>query len=153
MDKSRKEIAMENFEKGYNCAQSVTLAFSDLMDIDEKVLLQMSSSFGAGFGRLREVCGAVSGMALVSGYLFGYSDPKDAEGKIEHYTRIQELAHAFEEENGSLICRELLGVKEKHECPIPEARTKEYYEKRPCKQLIGCAAKLLEEYLVSVGYI
>ena len=147
MGKSRKEIAMDYFDEGYNCAQAVTLAFADLMDGDKEMLAKLSGSFGGGFGRMREICGAVSGMGFVLGGIYGYNDPKDAEGKKKHYERIQEAARAYEEENGSIVCRELLGLSVKHDEPEPEARTAAYYKKRPCRELVGCAAQILDEYI------
>lgn len=141
------QIAEANFLKGYNCTQSVFLAFSDLHGMDEKTAARLSSSFGAGMGRLREVCGTVSGMFLVAGILYGYEDPKDYQGKKEHYGRIQELAHAFEEENGSIVCRELLGLNKKKDEPTPEQRTEEYYKKRPCGKLVYLAAAIMEQYI------
>lgn len=145
---TRKEMAMENFMKGYNCSQSVVLAFADLIDpVEAKMLSKMSSSFGGGMGRLREVCGSVSGMFLVLGALYGYEGPETGAPKAEHYARIQEVAKAFEEENGSIVCRELLGLTVKKQEPTPEARTKEYYKKRPCKELVGCAAQILDEFI------
>ncbi len=143
----RKEKAMALFEEGYNCAQSVFLAFEDMHGIDKKKAAALSSSFGGGMGRLREVCGAVSGMFMTAGVLYGYDDPKAKEEKAEHYARIQELAAAFEKENGSIVCRELLGLSVKKEAPTPEARTAEYYKKRPCKELVGQAAEILEQYI------
>jgi len=144
---TRREKAMSLFEKGYNCAQSVFLAFEDLHGIDRETAARLSSSFGAGMGRLREVCGTVSGMFLTVGLLYGYDDPKAFEEKAEHYGRIQELAKTFEEKHGSIVCRELLGLDVKRESPVPEARTKEYYKKRPCKEVIGDAAEILDNYI------
>lgn len=139
--------AMALFEQGYNCSQAVFLAFKDKYDIDESTALKLSSSFGGGMGRLREVCGAVSGMFMVAGVLYGYDKAKDVENKSKHYARIQELAGEFEEINSSIICRELLGLNVKKEAPIPEERTKEYYRKRPCVQLVGIAAALMEKHI------
>lgn len=146
---SRSEIAMQNFLKGYNCAQSVMLAFSDLLDLDTDRLVMLSSSFGGGMGRLREVCGAVSSMFMITGLLYGYATPETGSVKKDHYSRIQELARRFEEQNGgSIVCRELLGLKNiRHDVPTPEARTEQYYKKRPCKEIIGSAAKILDDYL------
>lgn len=144
---SRKEHGMKLFEEGYNCAQSVFLAFEDLYEIDRKTALCMSSSFGGGMGRLREVCGAVSGMFMVAGILYGYDDPKASAEKAEHYARIQALAADFSKENGSIVCRELLGLSVKHDVPTPEARTEEYYKKRPCKELVGMAVEIMEQYM------
>lgn len=143
----RGKAAVEHFLEGYNCTQAVALAFADLIDMDEKMLLRMSSSFGGGMGRLREVCGTVSGMFLVAGLLYGYDDPKAFEEKAEHYGRIQELARRFREQQGSIVCRELLGLSGGADSPIPERRTEEYYRKRPCPQLAGLAAALLEEFI------
>ncbi|MCI9136994.1 MAG: C_GCAxxG_C_C family protein [Lachnospiraceae bacterium] len=139
--------AEENFLKGYNCSQAVFLAFSDLYELDEETAAKLSSSFGGGMGRLREVCGAVSGMFLTAGVLYGYDKPKDFQGKKEHYERIQQLAKAYEEENGSIVCRELLGLNKKREEPVPEQRTEKYYEKRPCPKLVRMAASIMEQYI------
>lgn len=147
-DIMRKEKAMKLFEEGYNCAQSVFLAFEDVHGLDTKTAAMLSSSFGAGMGRLREVCGAVSGMFLTAGILYGYENPSAVEEKAEHYARIQELAGRFEAENGSIVCRELLGISVKKDIPVPEARTTEYYKKRPCKNLVGQAAEILEQYIL-----
>lgn len=139
--------AMELFKEGYNCAQSVFLAFEDKYDCGHAFALKLSSSFGGGMGRLREVCGAVSGMFMVAGVLYGYDSPTDQAAKSGHYARIQELAKSFSEENGSIVCRQLLGLGEGADAPIPEKRTTEYYQKRPCVQLVGMAAAILEEYI------
>ena len=132
---------------GYNCTQAVFLAFSDLYQMDMATAARLSSSFGGGMGRLREVCGAVSGMFLVAGMLYGYDMPGDLEGKKEHYARIQQLARAYEEENGSIVCRELLRLDRKRDLPVPEERTAEYYKKRPCKKLVRMAAAIMEQYI------
>ena len=144
---TRRETAIANFMKGYNCSQSIVLAFADLVQIDESTLLKMASSFGGGMGRLREVCGAVSGMFMIAGLLCGYDGPETGEVKAEHYARIQELAKKFEEKHGTIVCREMLGLSVRHDVPVPEARTKEYYQKRPCAEIIGDAAEILEDFL------
>ena len=141
--------AMSLFKEGYNCAQSVFLAFEDKYNCDHVMALRLSSSFGGGMGRLREVCGAVSGMFMVAGVLYGYDSPTDQEAKSGHYARIQELASVFREDNGSIVCRELLGLGEGADAPTPEKRTAEYYQKRPCVQLVGMAAAIMEEYIAS----
>ena len=151
-NKSRKEIAMELFEEGYNCAQSVFLAFEDMYEMDRKTALKLSSSFGAGMGRLREVCGSVSGMFMVAGMLYGYDDPKATDVKTAHYARIQELAADFEAQNRSIVCRELLELNVKKQEPTPEARTEEYYKKRPCKELVGMAAEIMEQYVAANSF-
>jgi len=139
--------AMELFKEGYNCSQSVFLAFEDQYDIDRKTALKLSSSFGGGMGRLREVCGAVSGMFMVAGLLYGYDNAKDYEGKTKHYERIQLLAKEFEERNGSIVCRQLLGLGDGKDSYIPEKRTDAYYQKRPCAELVGMAAAIMEQYM------
>lgn len=144
---TRREMAMANFMKGYNCSQSIVLAFADMFDMDEKTLSKLSSSFGGGMGRLREVCGSVSGMFMVAGLLYGYDGPETGQVKADHYARIQELARRFEEQHGSIVCRELLGLNVRHDVPVPEARTTEYYKKRPCPEIIGDAAEILEQFI------
>lgn len=149
----RGKAAVDLFLEGYNCSQAVTLAFADLLEVDRRTLLRMSSSFGGGMGRLREVCGTVSGMFIVVGMLCGYDDPKAFEEKAEHYGRIQELAGRFKECQGSIVCRELLGLTQQTDSPIPEKRNEEYYKKRPCPQLAGMAAVILEQYLEEQGIL
>ncbi len=148
---TRREAAMANFMKGYNCSQSIVLAFADLLPVGESELLKLSSSFGGGMGRLREVCGSVSGMFMVAGLLYGYDGPETGQVKADHYARIQELAHRFEEKHGSIVCRELLGLSVRHDVPIPEQRTTEYYKKRPCPEIIGDAAEILEQFINESG--
>ena len=145
--------ARELFRQGYNCSQAVLLAFSDLTGLDEKTALMLSSSFGGGMGRMREVCGAVSGMFMVIGILCGYTDPKDHAAKTEHYARLQQLAEAFRRENGSIICRELLGLGKGPDVPVPELRTENYYKKRPCADMVADAAAITENYLKQQGRI
>ncbi len=149
---TRKDISMQNFSDGYNCSQAVLLAFKDELKercgMDETTIKKLASSFGGGMGRMREVCGTVSGMFMVAGLLYGYADPSEKGAAEEHYRRIQELAAAFKKENGSIVCKELLGLKpmEKTE-PKPEERTEQYYRKRPCKELAGMAAEMMENYM------
>lgn len=135
------------FMEGYNCSQSVFLAFEDLYHLDRQTAAMLSSSFGGGLGRMREVCGCVLGMALAAGILKGYSSPKAREEKADHYKLIQELAYEYKKENGSYICRELLSGVNNDTNPTPEARTAEYYKKRPCPKLCAMAAAILEEKL------
>lgn len=139
--------AISLFKEGYNCSQAVFLAFEDKYNVNHDDALKLSSSFGGGMGRLREVCGAVSGMLMVAGILFGYTSPNDKLAKSQHYQRIQELANEFQSYNQSIICRELLGLNQKEESPIPESRTEAYYQKRPCVQLVGIAAAIMEQYI------
>lgn len=150
---TRREIAENNFKSGFNCAQSVVLAFIDLLKIDREVALAMSSSFGGGMGRMREVCGTVSGMLMVLGALEGYTEPIEVSKKQEYYATIQALAGKFREKNGSIICRDLLGLAQGVSNPKPEERTPDYYKKRPCALLCGDAAEILEEHLKEKGIL
>lgn len=144
---SRREKAEALFLEGYNCAQAVVIAFEDLHGLDRATAAKLASSFGGGMARLREVCGSVSGMFMVAGLVYGYDDPKAKEEKAEHYARIQKLAADFTAEYGSIVCRDLLGLSEKKQAPIPEERTAEYYKKRPCKTIIGKAAEIMDAYM------
>ena len=148
----RGQRAEAFFKEGYNCSQAVAMAFADLIGMDEKLLARTMSSFGGGMGRLREVCGAVSGMFFVAGALYGYEEPGAAgqEEKTAHYTRIQELAGEYRAVNGSIICRELLGLNAPGaDQPTPELRTAQYYKKRPCGQLVMLAAAMMEDYIIN----
>lgn len=145
---TRPEQAYENFLTGYNCCQSVAVAYADLLGLSSEMAARLSSGFGGGMGRLREVCGAVSGMVFVASALKGYSDPKDNAQKKELYALVQKLAGAFERENGSIVCRELLGLSVKKEDPTPSERTEGYYKKRPCPELVRMAAEILERELL-----
>ena len=144
---THRTLAEQNFENGYNCAQAVLLAFSDLTGLEEKIALSLASPFGGGMGRLREVCGAVSGMFMVAGLLYGGNTTESRQEKTAHYARIQMLAAQFREKNGSYLCRELLAGVQTTAGAAPEARTAEYYKKRPCKLLCGDAAELLDRYI------
>lgn len=146
---NRVEKAARLFKEGYNCAQAVFVAFSDLYGIDEETALRMSCSFGAGMGRMREVCGAVSGMFMVAGMLTGTVDAKDVQGKTNNYEVVQEMAEEFKKTSGgSIICKELLGLVKKEESAVPEKRTEEYYKKRPCVQLVEDAATIIDKILL-----
>lgn len=144
---SHKEKARNYFLEGYNCSQAVLLAYHEELGLDKDTAARLASSFGGGMGRLREVCGCVSGMLMAAGLMEGYSDPSDQEAKKAHYALVQKLAKAFQEKNGSIICRELLGLDHKSDAPVPEARTKEYYKKRPCAELAADAAEILDEII------
>lgn len=144
--------AKELFLNGYNCAQAVICAFAEEIGLDEYTLRRLGSSFGGGMGRLREVCGAVSGMFVVLGLLCGYEEVGDHEAKAAHYEKVQELARRFEAENGSIICRELLGLTQKHSEPEPEKRTPDYYKKRPCPDKVESAARILAGYLEELSF-
>ena len=144
---THQEKARQNFLNGYNCAQAVFCAFCDVTGMDEREALRLSSSFGGGMGRLREVCGAVSGMFMAAGLLYGYDDLEDKSLKTAHYARIQELATRFASQEKSLICRELLGLTETHSAPEPSDRTQEYYQSRPCPRIVETAARILDKYI------
>ncbi len=143
----KAQIAEEYFKSGYNCAQAVVLAFVDEMKMDGQTALKLASPFGGGLSRLREVCGAVGGMAIVFGVLFGYDSPTDQQTKAQNYATFQALVMKFKEQNGSYICKELLGEMGKSTAPTPEKRTEAYYKKRPCSQMVASAAQILEEYI------
>ena len=144
----RAERAREYFKSGYNCAQAVAMAFADLIGTDEKTAAKLTSGFGGGVGRLREVCGSVLGMTYVMSALYGYDSTEDFQDKQRLYTEIQSLADKFREENGSIICRELLGLSPiSVPSPTPEKRTEDFYKKRPCAELVYISAKNLEEYI------
>ena len=142
------EKAKALFKQGYNCSQAVLAAFAEELGIDFETAMKLSSSFGGGMGSLREVCGAVSGMFMVAGIKYGYDKPGDRHGKVGHYKRIQTLAGKFREENQSIICRELLGIKPEGENLVPRERTDEYYKKRPCADLVEHAARIMEAYIL-----
>ncbi|HHY05946.1 MAG TPA: C_GCAxxG_C_C family protein [Clostridia bacterium] len=141
------EQAMALFKEGYNCAQAVVGAFCDETGLDFETAIKLSSSFGGGMGRLREVCGAVSGMFMVSGLMYGYSDPLNRKLRVEHYELIQALAKQFEEKNGSIICRELLGLSSTTNRLISEPRKGEHNKKRSCLEIVGQAAEMIDELI------
>lgn len=143
------EKACENFKEGYNCAQSVLLAFSPITGFDKETSLKLASSFGGGMGRLREVCGALSSAFMIAGMLKGYTSPCDDESKAEHYQLIQDIAEKFKSKNGSILCRDLLGLDEGKDSPIPSKRTEQYYNERPCEMIIKIAAEIVERELLN----
>lgn len=137
--------AEDLFKQGYNCSQAVLGAYSEELGIDFKTLMQLSSSFGGGMGRLREVCGAVSAMFMIAGLKKGYFLPTDNEGKKNHYKLIQELAKKFKEKHQTIICRELLNLMEKESNPTPAERTEQYYKTRPCIKFVQEACNIVDE--------
>ena len=137
--------AAELFLGGYNCAQSVAVAFCDVTGLDEKKTARMVSAFGGGMGRLREVCGAVSGMFFVLSCLYGYDTAGDDDSKMRLYTEVQELAGKFRESCGSIVCREIL--KNPPTDPKPSPRTAEYYKTRPCARMVLVAGQLMDEFI------
>lgn len=147
MSETRADRAEALFRQGYNCSQSVFAAFADVVGMSVEEAAQLASPFGAGFGKLREVCGAVSGMTMLAGKLKGYSDPEAREEKVELYKLIQKMCAEFEEKEGSIICRELLGLEKGEDLGEPAVRTEEYYRSRPCVGACRTAAEIAEKYL------
>ena len=143
MDHVKK--AEELFLKGYNCAQATFAAFSDVTGVDEATAIKLTSGFGAGMGALRDTCGAVTGMFMAADMLYGYESPTDAEGKKAHYELIRALAAEFAEQNGSIMCRDLLENCEKAKTPME--RNGEYYAKRPCTRLVMDAAAIVDRLI------
>jgi len=141
---TKAEYAAKLFYEGYNCAQALTVAFAEDMGLSEEFAAKMACSFGGGIGRMREVCGAVSGMLMAAGILYGYTEDVDG-AKMRHYKLVQELAGHFREANGSIVCREIL--KNPPSDPVPSPRTEEYYASRPCVRMVYCAANILEAYI------
>ena len=123
------------------------MAFSDLTGLSPQLSAKMASSFGGGMGRMREVCGAVSGMLMVTSLLYGYDRPEDEQGKKELYRLVQSLAEQFRQQNGSIICRELL--KNPPSDPTPSPRTEQYYRQRPCAAMVYTAAQILDDYIAA----
>ena len=140
-----KFLAADLFLSGYNCAQALAVAFTDITGMDTSTAAKLASPFGGGMGRMREVCGAVSGMFLVLGQLYGYDDPKANAGKKALYEQVQALAEQFRSQNGSIICREIL--KNPASDPTPSPRTEEYYAKRPCARMVMTAAELMDRFI------
>lgn len=148
----RARKAKQNFLDGYNCCQSVMLAFSDVFEADELTLSTIASGFGGGLARMREVCGTVSAIGMAAGFISPAVHPKNMEERTASYALVQELAGEFRKENGSIICAELLGLRPKKEIesPAPSERTEEYYRKRPCPELVACSARIIARKLLSM---
>ena len=146
----RKELAESLFREGYNCCQAVVLAFEDVAAVkglSKAQLESLASGFGGGMGRLREVCGCVSAMTMLSG-IISPAAPSDHASRTANYALVQKLADEFRAQNGSIVCRELLGIRAAaKESPEPSARTEHYYKARPCAALVGCAAGIIAAYL------
>ena len=138
-----REKAAELFVNGSSCSQAVVVAFCDVTGLTPELAAKLSSSFGGGMGRMRETCGAVSGMLLAAGLLWGYDTPGDDEAKAAHYRLVQKLAGKFRERNGSIICREIL--KNPPSDPSPTPRTADFYKTRPCAGFVALAAGILDE--------
>lgn len=148
---SHSQRAKELFLQGYNCAQAVFIAFSDLTGYDVDDAARISSSFGGGMGRLREVCGAVSGAFMVAGCLYGYADETDKDAKTAHYALIQDIAARFIEKNGTIICRDLIGAEANDKSAVPTDRTSDFYKRRPCVELVEIAAEIMDEIIKEKG--
>ena len=140
-------LAGDLFLEGFNCAQAVAVAFTDVTGMDKAEAARLAAPFGGGMGRMREVCGAVSGMFMVLGALYGYDNSDADSKKKELYHQVQELAEKFRQENGSIICREIL--KNPPSDPNPSPRTAEYYAKRPCCRMVMTAARLMDEFIAA----
>lgn len=148
---SRIGQAVATFESGYTCAQSVFATYADLFGMDRETALKLASPMGGGVGRMREICGVVSAMALLAGLKEGNTDPANEDGKERIYLLTRQLAERFKEKNGTIICRELLGIEGMEESAKPSARTKEYYASRPCSRLVADASRIIEEVLLADG--
>ncbi len=145
---TEKERATQLFMEGYNCAQSVFVAFSHRFGIDEDTAKRISAGLGGGVGRMREVCGSVSAASMVLGSVIAATEGADQKSKAENYKLVREFAERFKEKHGSIVCREILGLRVQMEpTPMPDERTAEYYKKRPCLGVIYTAADILEEML------
>lgn len=145
--KSRVEYARTLFESGYNCAQSVFAAYADLFGMDMQTALKMSSAMGGGIGRMREVCGTVAAMAMLAGLKEGNDDPENEEAKEHIYALVRQMSALFKEQQGTIICRELLGIEGMEESAKPSVRTPEFYASRPCGRIITCASEIIENVL------
>ncbi|MCM1047885.1 MAG: C-GCAxxG-C-C family protein [Clostridiales bacterium] len=146
---TRVQDAVALFEIGYNCAQSVFAAYADLFGMDMKTALKMSSAMGAGVGRMREVCGVVSSMAMLAGLKEGNDDPENEEAKAHIYGLVRRMSAEFRTQHGTIICRELLGIEGMEESAKPSIRTPEFYASRPCRKLIAHAAQIIEDTLLT----
>lgn len=140
-------LAEQYFLSGRNCSQSVLCAFQDVTGLDYDTSMKLGSSFGGGFGRMREVCGAFSAACIVAGLLWGYSDVTDKSLKANHYALVQDMAARFKARHGSIICREMLKGIESSTDPTPSDRDAEYYRKRPCPKIAASAAEILDEII------
>lgn len=145
----RIQKAVNYFHSGYNCSQSVVAAFADLYGFTEEQALKMAASFGGGIGRMRQTCGAACGMFLLAGLETGTTDATDRQGKSYNYKVVQDLAARFKQENGSLVCAELLSMSQNKVETTPEAseRTEQYFQKRPCALMVETAARIFADFL------
>jgi C_GCAxxG_C_C family probable redox protein len=146
----RVHRAVDLFMKGYGCCQSVVAAFSDLYGIDETMAKRIAAGFGGGVGRLRMMCGAVSGIVILVGLDCGQTEGSDRDGKSHCYKIVQELLEKSKQENGPIICAEILGINGHDKVQsnyIASERTAEYYKKRPCAAKVESAARIFAKYL------
>ena len=150
---SRVEEAVRAFESGYNCCQSVFATYADLFGMDRQTALKLSSPMGAGVGRMREVCGAVSAMSLLAGLKYGNTDPDNQEAKTYIYEVVQEMSNRFKQDVNSVVCRDLLKDVEVSEGVAPQKRDKAYYDARPCSRIVALASKIMEETLLIDDYM
>ena len=160
MDRQKIDIDIEErvtravgyFKSGYNCAQAVVMAYDDVMGISVEALAKIAAPFGGGMGRMREVCGTVSGMTFIAGAILPAINPQNLEERKANYALVQHFAQRFRQENGDIICRRLLGLEptaERSETPMPSQRTEEYYRKRPCVEYVTTATRIIAEYLAA----
>jgi len=147
--KEREQRAAELFKAGYNCCQAVAMTFADVIGLPEDEVARLASGFGGGMGRMREVCGTVSAMTMIAGAMIPANDVSDKASKTANYALVQEMAEEFRRLNGSIICRELLGLSKPEGTPVPSDRTPEYYKKRPCGELCSIAAGIVARKLRS----
>ena len=143
----REKKAGDLFKAGYNCCQAVAMTFADVLGLPEDEVARLASGFGGGMGRMREVCGTVSAMTMVAGALIPANDVADKAAKTANYALVQDMADEFRRMNGSIICRELLGLSKPEGTPVPSDRTSEYYKKRPCGELCSIAAGIVARKL------
>ena len=139
----REQRARDLFSSGYNCCQAVAMTFADVIGLPENEVARLASGFGGGMGRMREVCGTVSAMTMVAGAMIPADDVNDKASKTANYALVQEMAGEFRQMNGSIICRELLGLSKPEGTHVPSDRTPEYYRKRPCGELCAIAAGIV----------
>lgn len=138
----RVKQAVLNFESGFNCSQSVFLAYSDVFELELDMARKMSVSFGGGVGRMREICGTISAMAMLAGFKYPVLDVNDQEARTKNYAIVQKMAELFKEKHETIICRNLLGPIVAENTPAPTERTPEYYAKRPCSKFIADSARI-----------
>lgn len=148
MMQSRIEEAVRLFENGYGCCQAVFATYADLFGMDRETALKLSGPLSAGIGRMREVCGVVSAMAMLTGLRQGFTEPSEEERKTAAYEKVRIMSDRLKKETGSIICRELLGLDKREESAKPAERTAEYYATRPCSRMVAAAAKIIEEELL-----